>query len=209
MDVLKFCPKCEQVKGSQDFYPDSSRKGGLSSYCSACSKLRCADRYRNNKEEHNAKTRAYYTSHKTEAALMQVKYAASHKEKIRKYQKEYVACNRPAIRVHKEKWRKNNLDKLNAKEKRRQAQRLRATPSWADKAKIAAFYKLAQVLSGTDVAYQVDHIVPLSSRFVCGLHVETNLAVVPASYNLAKGSKYWPNGYGEHAIENLQYNRMS
>ena len=209
MDVLKFCPKCERVKDSQDFYPDSSRKGGLSSYCSACSKARCAERYKNNEEAYDANSRAYRESHKTEVALMQAKYAACHKEKIKAYQKEYAPANRPAIRAHKEKYRKSNLDKVSAKEKCRQTQRRRATPFWADKVKIAAFYKLAKVMSGNDVQYHVDYIVPLVSKFVCGLHVETNLAVVSAEYNAAKGSKYWPHGYGEHAIENLQYNRMS
>jgi len=84
-----------------------------------------------------------------------------------------------------------------------------ATPFWADEAKIAQIYKLAKEMSVNGVEYQVDHIVPISSKFVCGLHIETNLEIVPADYNYAKRNRYWPHGYGKHDIANLQYNRAS
>ena len=93
------CSKCRQLKDSHDFYPDLSRKSGLSSYCSTCSKARCAERYKKNKEAHNVKCRAYYESHKAEVTLMDAKWTAENWEKVKAYRKEYVLANKPAIRA--------------------------------------------------------------------------------------------------------------
>lgn len=43
------------------------------------------------------------------------------------------------------------------------------------------------------VRFEVDHIIPLQSRLVCGLHNEFNLRVITAKENNAKGNRYWPD----------------
>ena len=40
--------------------------------------------------------------------------------------------------------------------------------------------------------WHVDHIVPLQSPIVCGLHTIENLQVIPGALNLAKGNRMWP-----------------
>lgn len=69
-----------------------------------------------------------------------------------------------------------------------------ATPAWANKPEIERIYADArqrEAESGT--AWHVDHIVPLKSPLVCGLHCEANLAVIPASENCSKRNRYWPD----------------
>lgn len=77
---------------------------------------------------------------------------------------------------------------------KRKAVKLRAIPPWADKEKIEEFYFAADFLGMvTGEWYHVDHIVPLQSKFVCGLHCEQNLQVLPASANLRKSNRHWPD----------------
>ena len=39
----------------------------------------------------------------------------------------------------------------------------------------------------------VDHIVPLQSPLVCGLHVHDNLRVILAVDNASKANRHWPD----------------
>ena len=67
-----------------------------------------------------------------------------------------------------------------------------ATPVWhvagAINALIAEVYRRRQ--EGEDV--ELDHIVPLRSPIVCGLHCPDNLQIVPAETNRAKSNHMWP-----------------
>lgn len=75
----------------------------------------------------------------------------------------------------------------------RYARKKNATPPWADLAAIAEFYiKAAQRSVETGVPHEVDHIIPLSGKNVCGLHVPHNLQIIPAVDNRVKAAKVDP-----------------
>ncbi len=77
---------------------------------------------------------------------------------------------------------------------RRTAQKLLAVPAWANKFFISEAYHLAKLRTEiTGFKWHVDHIVPLQSDLVCGLHVEHNLRVIPARDNLTKNNRWWPD----------------
>ena len=85
-------------------------------------------------------------------------------------------------------------ERENEKNSRRTRVRKGATPAWANLDQILAIYRMAQQLaSQTGAKYHVDHIVPLQSDIVCGLHCEANLQVLPALANLQKHNRAWPD----------------
>jgi len=47
------------------------------------------------------------------------------------------------------------------------------------------------------VQHSVDHIVPLIHPFVCGLHVENNLRIIPLADNIRKSNNHWPDMWAE------------
>jgi hypothetical protein len=73
---------------------------------------------------------------------------------------------------------------------KKRAAKLNATPKWADLGKIAKIY------NNCPKGYQVDHIIPLQGKYICGFHVENNLQYLPAKDNMSKhnyheSEEYW------------------
>jgi hypothetical protein len=66
----------------------------------------------------------------------------------------------------------------------------RATPRWLTDKQVAA---MREVYRRCPLDSHVDHIVPLKSDIVCGLHVPWNLQHLPAGPNMSKGNRYWPD----------------
>lgn len=85
----------------------------------------------------------------------------------------------------------NNPDKDAANKARRRAIRRNATPNWANYSAIQQVYADARVLSDDlGVSFEVDHIIPLRGKLVCGLHWEGNLQIIPANDNRKKSNKF-------------------
>ena len=63
------------------------------------------------------------------------------------------------------------------------------TPSWAGREKIEQFYSDArefkEALGGE---FHVDHAIPLRGKKVSGLHVHTNLQILPGAENVKKSN---------------------
>lgn len=72
-----------------------------------------------------------------------------------------------------------------------------SAPPWVDRAALVAIQDEARRMTQeTGMLHVVDHIVPLSHPYVCGLTVPWNLEVVPWRVNSAK-SNYWCPEQGE------------
>jgi len=85
-------------------------------------------------------------------------------------------------------WRLKNPERHAANNRHqaslRRARLAQACPAWVDRAALRAVY-----LNCPD-DQQVDHIVPLKGRRVCGLHVPWNLRYVTKRRNLKKSNKF-------------------
>ena len=124
-------------------------------------------------------------------------YREANREKERIRNRDYGRRNAHVVRARVKRWRKENPGKARAKQRMRDAQKINACPSWARKGvvrkEIQAHYLHAEWLEKTlDMPFHVDHIVPLCSDFVCGLHVPANLTVLEASQNIEKNNRWWP-----------------
>lgn len=98
---------------------------------------------------------------------------------------------RRAGRERSKKYYDNNRASKLAQLRLRQGYEELATPVWADKKAIAEIYELASWLTKfTGIPRQVDHVIPLRGKDVCGLHVETNLQVLKAFDNNSKGNRF-------------------
>jgi hypothetical protein len=106
---------------------------------------------------------------------------------------------RPA--EEKQAWKKihkqRNPDYYNVLTSLRKRRHRNATPKWLthkQKNEIKQLYQIAVTMTKTTgERYVVDHIVPLISDEVCGLHVPWNLRVITQEENLKKSNKLLAN----------------
>jgi hypothetical protein len=88
-------------------------------------------------------------------------------------------------------WRKNNPDKQAKNSASRRKGIKQASPLWANQKYISMFYQLAkEEEKRLGVKIHVDHIVPLKSKYVCGLHNEFNLQLLTREDNLKKFNRF-------------------
>ena len=105
------------------------------------------------------------------------------------------AATRPAhiLREYRNAWKANNKTQIRADTKARRRKHREATPNWlsrTQRSEIRQIYQIAITMTQTTgEPYVVDHIVPLRSHEVCGLHVPWNLRVITQEENLAKSNK--------------------
>ena len=125
------------------------------------------------------------------------------RDKLREQQRlRYHSDDRKKIRDRE--WKKRNRPVLNALQRKRELEKKRRIPKWADLEAIKDVYRLAALFTKeTVVRHEVDHIVPLQGDNVCGFHVANNMRIVPAHVNQRKknywdSSKDWPEDYWMH-----------
>lgn len=202
--LTKVCTTCYVEKSVVDYNKEKRGKYGVRAKCRCCSKQRAAQydqdnkeakaSYRNaNKEATAERDKVYYQANKEFITKQMSVYRQANKEAIAEYAKAYRAANRETLLEREKAYKKDNRPLYNALSAKRKATKLKATPAWADSEVIKGMYQLAAIFNRTGMNLHVDHIVPLQSDFVCGLHCEANLQLMPASDNISKGNRYWPD----------------
>ncbi len=158
-----------------------------------------------NHEKINQRSRDWHAANR-EIALERARVRnVTHRDVISEAGKKRYKENREAHLARSAEWYRLNKDRVQKKHRewflanpgwsrehtaKRKAAMLQAIPRWADAEQIDAVYKeAARISASTGIPHHVDHIVPLISKFVCGLHWKGNLRVLSATENLKKGNK--------------------
>ena len=162
---MKVCSFCKKELHASDYYKDSRQADGLKSQCKKCHRITSNHWAKINPDKLKAACNKYYQKNKRDVINKSISW-----------QKR----NRAAFRVIK-----------NAASAKRRAAKLHATPIWADRRNTIDMYKLAKMKSAsTGIKHHVDHIFPIKSSIVCGLHVAANLRVITAEDNIRKGNSF-------------------
>ncbi len=113
-----------------------------------------------------------------------IEYTEDNKEQITSRHKKYYIINKESLNLSSRQYYHSNKYLYTARNARRRAAKLQATPNWADHETIKRIYETCPE------GYHVDHIIPLQNDLVCGLHCEFNLQHLTATENLSKGNKF-------------------
>jgi len=206
--LTKVCTECNVEKTTDCFHKMRSGKYGVKAKCKSCASDIRKQRYLTNRETAALQMKQYYEANKYTISTYKKhwrqenidiitakkkSYYESNKEIITTKQKEWRDSNKEIKAARDRNWRQTNPHKVTAYGAKRKANKLKATPCWADMEAVSVLYKLAAAATDGGVPTHVDHIVPLQSDIVCGLHCEANLQLLPASDNLSKSNRHWPD----------------
>jgi acyl-CoA reductase-like NAD-dependent aldehyde dehydrogenase len=164
---LKHCHGCNKTLESTKFSKNKTRKDGLATQCKEC---------------HKNYVRA---RRKTDVAFL---------EKAREYSRKWQSKDPVARAKRIKQWNTLNKARRNYLTTKRYTRKKNACPLWLTerhKKEIENFYWLTQdlrVITGEN--YEVDHIIPLQGKQVCGLHVPWNLQVLPSNLNRKKSNSH-------------------
>lgn len=108
-------------------------------------------------------------------------------QKVRDLANHWAERNPEKVKTSRKKTAEKHGHKAPARAMRRKGRQLMSTPSWADQGAIDAIYLEAKNLTKrTMIRHVVDHIVPLVSKIVCGLHIPQNMQVMLYHENARK-----------------------
>lgn len=178
---MKTCTKCGETKTPSGFYKNKSR-------CKACMDAEHADYKKRNAEKIAAYKAAWRLENIERIAAKRKRAYHSNADAAKKAVALWTQQNPELARANKSRWKKRNPAYCRMDSNKRRSLKLRATPGWANEKAILAIYEAA-IAQGK----HVDHIVPLRSKLVCGLHCEANLQLLTKQENLSKNNKHWPD----------------
>jgi hypothetical protein len=149
-----------------------------------------------NKAQIKAKNRAYYEANKERIKARNSAWRAANPERMDALRKAWAEANPGDVLERVKRYQAtpqgNAVAMCSNAKKRTRNNRIR--PAWSDRFVEAEMYALARLRTKlTGIAWHVDHIVPLNSPLVSGLHAHTNLQVVTKSENMRKFNHHWPD----------------
>ena len=174
----KICASCKVEQSTSNFRWNKTR---FESWCKECKSKHRKEYYQENKEKEKLRaTQHHYNT-----------YAEKRKHKVKKAI-EWVKNNPDKYKVNAKKCYEKTKLKRFAYQALARAKRRNAVPTWFDTIRedVQKIYIEARTKTlETGIPHEVDHIIPLVSEYVCGLHVPNNLRVITRFENRSKQNK--------------------
>lgn len=189
----KICTKCKKEKPlTPEYFPRcSAAKDGFKSLCKECVSDYWKNKYyKKNSEKLKKKHKEDYDKEPEKHKQRSISWNNRNKEYIAEYNAQWNEENTEHISEYNKKYREENPGIGNHNNALRRARILQATPAWANLEAIKKVYEEARLKTiESGIVYHVDHIYPLKSDIVCGLHVSENLQIITRSENCHKRNK--------------------
>jgi hypothetical protein len=184
----KYCYKCQETKPFDAFGRNKSKKDGLSTECRECKRQGDKAYYMANSEQVK-QTVAKYRQKNPEKVKEVKKNCYRNNSKLVKLKvKEWIKSNPEKYKQSQKKYKQKNLSKFAAFSAKYRSSKFQATPLWFEKDLVDIVYAKAK-----EWGFEVDHIVPLQGKTVCGLHCWGNLQLLDKNLNSGKKNYYWPD----------------
>lgn len=185
---MKLCCKCKITKQTAEFYANKRMKDGLNSFCILCHKADGNIRKQQKRldPEWRAKELAYKKLYRERTIDQRAAYMA-----------EWRKQNHAHTLSYSKTYRDSNKQRYNYWCQLRKISLMQRTPAWLTKDDlwmIEQAYELASLRTKMlGFQWHVDHVIPLRGKQVSGLHVPTNLQVIPWIENQRKNNKFEVN----------------
>lgn len=197
---MKNCTKCKLQLGYDNFHKDSDLKDGYRNVCKDCVKVYPSHQKENrleylgrNKDRTRATLKTYREKNKKSIVEYVTRYNIKNPEVGKAACAKYYKKNKEERNEQSKQYRKTNPGKFTAYKAARRAREVQATPKWLtveQLKQIQSLYIEARKLQVNDgIIREVDHILPLKSDVVCGLHVPWNLQILTRAENNFKRCK--------------------
>lgn len=212
----KKCTKCGEVKPLEMFSKNKNAKDGLCHWCKECSRIHAKEHreknpdsfkrwYIENREHHLEKHRDWMRKNSSHVAEYTKIYREKNREenlkrsrswkernaqRVAEYGAQYRAENAEEMRENAKRWKSENRHRATENQQLRKARKKQSVPAWYQQERhlVDRVYREA-----ASRGWHVDHVVPLRSAKVCGLHCWHNLQVLAPQENSAKGNRHWPD----------------
>lgn len=174
---MKICTLCKLEKSLEDCYYKWNK-----ATCKKCITARGTEARRQWRKDNPEICREYSK-----------KWREQNPDKAKKVAAKGRIKNKESRNKLKKEWYDNNRDKERSYTAKRRATSKNAriiNTGECDK-EIQNIYKKAKLLEEINkIPYNVDHIIPLTHKNVCGLDVPWNLRVIPKDMNASKKNKF-------------------
>lgn len=192
--MKKTCTFCKTCICISNFYKNSHSKDGLRSICKKCTDLKKAQYNCVNRDAVSKGSLSWRNNNLDKVLLSIENSSKKNPGRVKEIHIEWIRNNPEKAKARTKRWTSKNPDRVNKYKAERRAALLSASTSWANQFFIEEAYHLAKLREEVlGFKWNVDHIVPLKSRLVCGLHCEANLQVIPSIDNFKKGNRWWPD----------------